>query len=71
VAKTGSVALNNLVVSKVVHGKTASSMTMSKNVQGQQYVVTIETAGQFPDGMDPRPDDTIDLALNYDPKVKA
>jgi hypothetical protein len=71
VAKTGAVSLNGLVVSKVIHGKTASTLIMSKDVQSKTFTVTIEVNGMFPDGMDPRPDDTIDLALNYDPKVKA
>lgn len=69
-AKTGAVSINNLVVSKVLHTKTASTLVMSKAVQGQQYTITIETAGMFPDGMDPRPDDTIDCSFAFEQKVK-
>lgn len=64
-ARNGRVRLENLVVQKVVHERTGTSRIVAvKN----NYTVTIERVGQFPDDMHVRPDGEIDLLLEYDPK---
>lgn len=70
-ARNGSVALNNLVVSQVLHTKGVARLIASRDVQGKTYTVTVEVSGGFPDSMAVREDDTIDVALGFDQRVKA
>lgn len=70
-ARNGAVNLNDLVVRRAVHDKGGSVLVASKNAAGRTYTVTIEVSGLFPDGLDPRPDDTVDMAIAFDQRVKA
>lgn len=64
-ARNGAVRLDGLVVTKVLHLKTGTSVIQATK---GQYSITIEKTGQFPDDMHVRPDGTLDLRLEYDPK---
>jgi hypothetical protein len=63
--RNGAVNLNDLVVQRVLHVKNGTSVLVA---QKGQFTVTIEKTGQFPDDMHVRPDGTLDLRLEYDPK---
>lgn len=65
-ARNGTIPLLNLVVQDVHHSKT-SSWLMLKSANGQ-ITVRIEKTGQFADDLNPRPDGTVDMRLEYDPK---
>lgn len=66
--RSGTVSLDAAVVTDVVNRKAAVSRVVA---QKGPYTITIERSGPFPDGMDLRPDDTIDVSLAFDQKVKA
>lgn len=71
-ARNGTINLANLVVSQVHHVKVGiSRIICSKDVGGKTITVTIETSGGFPDSLATREDDTIDVILGFDQKVKA
>ena len=67
-AKSGLVTMDAATVTDVVNRKSGGSRIVATK---GPYTVTIERTGPFPDGMDLRPDDTIDVTLAYDQKVKA
>ncbi len=70
--RNGLVNLVNAVVSDVINRKaSASRIVATKNAQGATFTITIESSQPFPDGMDLRPDDTIDVQIQFDQKVKA
>lgn len=69
--RNGGVNLSDLVVRRAVHDKGGSVLVASKNAQGRTYTVTIEVSGLFPDGLDPRPDDNIDMSIGFDQRMKA
>lgn len=66
--RNGAVSLDNVTVTDVANSKTGRSRIVATK---GPYTVTIEKNGPFPDGMDLRPDDVIDVAVAYDQKVKA
>lgn len=63
--RNGAVSLDGLVVQSVTHIRQGTSILVCSK---GQWKVTFEKTGQFPDDMHPRPDGTIDLKLDYDPK---
>lgn len=66
-ARSGSHTLDAAVVQEVLNSKTGRSRVVA--VKGQ-YTITIEKNGAFPDGMHLGPDDTIDVAVKFDQRVK-
>jgi hypothetical protein len=68
VARNGSSTLDGMVVTQVFHLKTGTSRIVATK---QGFTITIERTQPFPDGMDLRPDDTIDVSIAFDQKVKA
>jgi hypothetical protein len=66
--RNGTVSLDNAVVADVANSKLGTSRVVA--LKGP-YKVTIERTGPFPDGMELRPDDTIDVSFGFDQKVKA
>lgn len=65
-ARSGTVSLNNLVV-KVVHHQKTGSQIVAATANGA-ITVTIAIATVFPDDLNVRPDGTIDMKLDYDPR---
>ena len=66
--RSGNIPLADAVVVDVVNRKAAGSRIVATK---GPYTITIERSGAFPDGMDLRPDDTIDVVVAFDQKVKA
>jgi hypothetical protein len=68
-AKTGTATLTDATVTRTVHDKAVSVLVATKDTPQGKFTITIERVGLFPAGMDLRPDDTIDVVINYSPKV--
>jgi hypothetical protein len=66
--RSGNQSLDGAVVTEVINRKTGPSRIVATR---NAFTITIERTGPFPDGMDLRPDDTIDITLAFDQKVKA
>lgn len=66
--RNGVVPLNDATVVDVTNRKTGLSRVVATK---GAYTITIERNGAFPDSMELRPDDTIDVVVSFDPRVKA